>query len=253
MKGSTLSILAIATLVACAKTGSPAVAYYKRYAARVPLHIVQIDPSRKDIYLSVVTPTSGISAKSTWSRLINRSHAIAAVTGTYFDTSSGLPTGTIGVGGQAIYNGPIGTAFAFSPDTGGRISWAKPWTAFNFKGADMFLRAGPRLLDGGRTTLWPRDEGFRDPAVFGRKRRTAIAVTKAGKILLIAVPKEVQLRQLAAALKGVGAVDAMCLDGGSSTGMWYRGKSHVVPGRSLNNLIVVYENKADYSRFLASR
>ncbi len=232
---------------------APAVAHFKAYAAKVPMHVVQIDPSRKDVFMGVITPASGVGGKESWSRLIDRSHAVAAVTGTYFDTNSGLPTGTIGFGGQALYQGAIGTAFSFTPSTGGAISWAKPWTTFDFKGADMFLRAGPRLLTAGKTTLWPRDEGFKDPAVFAKKRRTAIAITKAGKVLLVTVAKEVRLRELAAALKGIGAVDAMCLDGGSSAGMWYRGKSYLVPGRPLNNLIVVYETKKDYHRLIAMR
>lgn len=255
MKTSAKLVVLIAAMIPVVVLAgkAPAVVYRKAYAAKVPMHIVQIDPTRRDVNLAIASPSAGFGARESWSSLVKRARPVAAITGTYFDTHSGLPIGTLGVAGTTIYSGFIGTAFTYSPTVGGAINWAKPRTSFDFTGADTYLRAGPRLLEGGRTALWPRDEGFRDPAIFQKKRRSAIAITKAGKILLVSVEKAVLLRELAAALKGLGAVDAMCLDGGSSTGLYYRGKSHVVPSRPLTNLLVVYESKQAYTRYVASR
>jgi exopolysaccharide biosynthesis protein len=52
----------------------------------------------------------------------------------------------------------------------------------------------------------------------------------------------VYLRKLAEAVQALGAVRAAALDGGSSTALYYRGKSFAVPGRRLTNLLVVYDS-----------
>jgi exopolysaccharide biosynthesis protein len=38
----------------------------------------------------------------------------------------------------------------------------------------------------------------------------------------------------------LGAVNAMCMDGGSSTGLYYAGKSYQVPTRVMTNVLMVY-------------
>ncbi len=237
---------ATAISLASGKQDSSPVGYTKAYAARVPMHIVQIDSESPNVNLAVVTPTRGIGTRESWAKLIGRARPVAAITGTYFDTASGIPIGSIGVAGHSVFSGSIGTAFMFTSTEGPTIDWAKPLRAFDFAKAQMFLRAGPRLLEHGKVALYPRDEGFRDPAVFQHKKRTALAVTRSGKLLLVAVTKPVLLREFAAALKGIGAVDAMCLDGGDSTGLYYRGKSIVAPNRALTNVLVAYESVDSY-------
>jgi hypothetical protein len=229
---------------------APAVGYRMIKSANVPMHVVQIDPRRGDVRMALVTPSEGIGVLETWSSLIDRARPAAAITGTYFDTKTNLPVGCLWMDGQSLHDGLVGTAFTFTPGEGAQIVTTKPYRRYDWGHAGTTLRAGPRLLTGGEQTLWPGAEGFRDPAVFARKKRTAIAITRSGRLLLVAVERPVQLRELAAALKSIGAVDAMCLDGGSSTGLYHRGKSHVVPQRSLTNLLVVYD---DPDRYLAQR
>lgn len=231
-------------------SAEPGVGYYKTYAAKVPMHVVQMDIRRKDVNVAVVTPLGGIGARESWARMIGRHHPVAAITGTYFDTASGIPIGSIGVRGKAIHSGFIGTAFTYSPLTGPSIEWAKPRLPFDFGDAETYLRAGPRLLSGGKTTLWPQAEGFRDPAIFRRKPRTAVVISKWGKLMFVATARPVLLREFAAALKGIGAGDAMCLDGGGSTGLYYRGSTKIVPSRPLTNLLVAYESNAAYDAYV---
>jgi exopolysaccharide biosynthesis protein len=216
--------------------------------AGVPMKVVQVDPRRDNVRLAVVTPRKGVGYLDSWSRMIQRTRPAAAVTGTYFDTSTALPIGLIRVAGKTVYRGGIGTAFLVRNGKGARIQTCKPGIGYRFKGYDTVLRAGPRLLTRGKRTLYPRSEGFRDPAVFARKPRTAIGIRRDGKVLLVVVRKPVQLRTLAAALRRLGAVDAMCLDGGGSTGLYYRGKSHVQPSRALTNLLVVYDSSQRYRK-----
>jgi uncharacterized protein YigE (DUF2233 family) len=231
---------------------TPAIAFRSVTVAGVPMKVVQVDPRRRGVRIAVATARNGVGYRDSWSRMIDRTGPAAAVTGTYFDTHTALPIGLIRVAGRTVYRGGIGTAFAVRNGKGARITTCKPGIGYKFAGYDTVLRAGPRLLTRGKRTLYPKSEGFRDPAVFARKARTAVGIRKDGKVLLVAVSKPVLLRTLAGALRGLGAVDAMCLDGGGSTGLYYRGKSHVQPGRPLTNLLVVYDSSQRY-RSMARR
>lgn len=225
---------------------SPAMAFRKVVVRGVPMSVVQIDPMRPEVRLGVATAGNGIGYRDDWSRMIHRTRPAAAITGTYFCTNTALPVGLIRVSGETVYRGGIGTALAFTPGKGAEIRTCKPGIGYDWSGYETVLRAGPRLVTDGKRTLFPEAEGFKDPAVYARKARTAVAITGSGKLLLVAVQKPVLLRTLAEALRQLGAKDAMCLDGGGSTGLYYRGKTHVKPGRPLTNLLVVYDSLARY-------
>jgi hypothetical protein len=224
------------------------VGYRKVVSGGVPMHVVQVDLSSPHVRLGVVTPRNGIGFREAWSPMVERARPAAAITGTYFCTSSGLPIGSIVVGGRLVCSGATGTAFTFSAGKGAKIISCLPRKHYSWKGHDTVLRAGPRLLTSGKRTLSPPHEGFRDPAVYAAKRRTALGVTKHGKLLLVAVNRPVRLRTLADAMTRLGAVDAMCLDGGGSTALYHRGKTWVKPDRPLTNLLVVYEDAARFEQ-----
>jgi hypothetical protein len=95
----------------------------------------------------------------------------------------------------------------------------------------------------------PRTEGFRDPALFRPNPRTAIGLTARNKLLLVAVTRSIYLSDLARVLKELGAVDAVSLDGGSSTALWYRGKYPATPRRALTHIIAVYESEYAYKKW----
>ena len=245
-----VALAPLASLVYAKATDNPAVVYDKRKAAGVTLHVIQADISRRDVNLGMVTAQGGIGKLESWSSMIHRAKPVAAITGTYFDTVSLQPIGSMGVGGKSIYEGFVGTAFTYNPFTGPAMHFAKPERTFKFENAEMWLRAGPRLLTDGKTTLYPKQEGFRDPAVFQKKPRTAIAINDSGKLLMVAVKQPVLLRQMAAALKGIGAVEAMCLDGGSSAGLYHEGTTLLRPQRQLTNLLVIYDTTEAYQASL---
>jgi exopolysaccharide biosynthesis protein len=244
--------VATATLAAAAvaqPVSSSPVVYYKTTSAGYPVHVVQVDLNREGVRLGVATAQSGLGTLDNWSRMIDRTRPTAAVTGTYFCTSSLLPIGSIVTSGQRVYTGTIGTAFTYEPTRGARIVSTKPGAVYPWSGRETVLQAGPRLLTSGHRTLWPEAEGFRDPAVFAKRKRTVLGVNAHNKLMLVAIERPVLLREAAAVMRGLGAMDAMCLDGGTSTGLYFRGKSHVVPGRSLTNLLVVYDNPDRFDAF----
>lgn len=234
------------------RKAEPAVGYWRTISAGVPLHVVQVDVRRPEVHLGVATARYGIGYRDSWSAIIDRTRPAAALTGTYFCTQTAIPVGSIVVAGQRVHTGSVGTALTFSTGQGARLVSVRPGAREHWSGLDMVLRGGPRLLTGGKITLSPRAEGFRDPAIYARKRRTAVALTREGKLLLLAVEKPVRLRTLAAALQKIHAADAMCLDGGGSTALYFRGKTRVNTGRALTNLLVVYDQPARYRQYVAT-
>lgn len=219
------------------------VVYRKVVRNGVPMHVVQMDTRSSELRIAVATARGGIGRADDWSAMIDRTRPTAALTGTYFCTDSLVPIGSIVVDGFPVHQGTVGTAFAFSPQSGARVMTCLPGRRYSWNEQETVLRAGPRLLTEGKTTLWPAAEGFKDPNVYRKKQRTAVAITRHKKLLLVAVEKPVLLRDLAGALKALGAVDAMCLDGGGSTGLYYRGKTRVKPDRKLTNLLLVYDTE----------
>lgn len=97
---------------------------------------------------------------------------------------------------------------------------------------DQVITGGPRLLDNGVNVAYDSldAEGF-DAEVYGKNARTAIGVDRNGDILLVVAEgrrrrwrrQGAKFAELADLMKELGAVDAMCLDGGSSSTMYVNG------------------------------
>jgi len=97
--------------------------------------------------------------------------------------------------------------------------------------------AGPRLLTDGRITVYPEQEGFHDPKILSnRGQRSAIGITRDGKLLLVTV-SGLTVRELAEAMRQLGAVQAMNLDGGASSALYCNGLTLTQPGRALSNVL----------------
>jgi exopolysaccharide biosynthesis protein len=212
--------------------------------------VVQVDLNQPGVKVAVATAARGIGFHESWSRIIDRTRPAAAITGTYFDVASALPVGTIISSGMLIHRGSIGSSLAIRSDNRVEFAYLRPGTSTPWDGFDTVLRAGPRLVVKGQVRLTPAWEGFHDRAVYARRRRAAVGLTRHHKLLLVTVPRGVLLREMAAIMKKLGAVEALCMDGGSSTGLYYRGKSYVVPRREMTNLLIVYASNERYRRSL---
>jgi exopolysaccharide biosynthesis protein len=221
---------------------SPAIGYFRKSVAGVPVHVVQIDPRRAGVHVTVATSRSGIGGREAWGSLLKRARPAAAITGTYFDTASFVPVGTIVAQGATVHRGGVGTALTISADGKAKLIGPMRGRRHDCEAYQTVMRAGHRLLTSAKATLNARAEGFRDPAIFQLKRRSVVGITSSGKLLFVAIERGVSLRTAAVVLRGLGAVDAMCLDGGGSTALYCRGKTRVKTDRALTNLLVVYDN-----------
>jgi Phosphodiester glycosidase len=103
----------------------------------------------------------------------------------------------------------------------------------------VVVGAGPRLLRAGKVAVAADAEGFAPPQapsffrsfVASRNPRTVAGVRADGTLLLVTVDGRapgwsvgMTLRQAARLMRSLGAVDALNLDGGSSTAMTVRGE-----------------------------
>jgi len=229
----------------CAASGGN-VAYSRVSWNRMPVHVVSVNLNSPDLKVTVSLARNGAGSSESFTSMVSRLKPAAAITGTFFCTKSLLPTGDIVIGGAAMYTGSVGTGVCITP--GNKIEFV-PYAAGHrskWEGYETVLCAGPTLVRNGRPCLSPRDQGFRDPALFGKKKRTAIGVTANNKLLLVAVSSPVQFRTLAKMMMSLGAVNAVALDGGSSSALHCNGKLISRPGRKLTNLLVVYGSLTDY-------
>lgn len=113
------------------------------------------------------------------------------------------------------------------------------------------ISGGPRLVKDGLVYISKHEEKFKADIAQGRAARTAVGVTKDGKLLLVTVdglPRGkdersdrgsigMTLEELADLMINLGAVEAMNLDGGSSTTMWIDGRVVNQPAGGYEQLV----------------
>ena len=124
-------------------------------------------------------------------------------------------------------------AFALGRPAGFTVNPGARW-----QGVQELLQAGPRLLTDGLPALNLSAEGFTEPKITTLPwSRSAVATTDDGRLLLVTSPLAT-VQNLALALQRLGARDAMCLDSGASSGLWFAGSLVTEPGRDLANALV---------------
>lgn len=101
--------------------------------------------------------------------------------------------------------------------------------------------AGPRLLKGGKIALNQAEEKFDGSLLAESARRTAIGLSGSKTIILANVMEPVKLDELALIMMNLGCIEAVNLDGGASTGLFYRGKVINEPRGSLTNILAFTE------------
>lgn len=221
-----------------------------RKVGGVPVRYIVADLNNPYVRVGVVTARRLGRDESIW-ELLARSRPTAAVTGTYFSTTSKLPVGDIVIEGERVHFGGVGTALCITYDNQVRFIRQKLHRQRDWSNYRLVLGAGPRLLQNGQVALYPPGEGFRDKRVYANGKRVAVGVTKQNKLILAVVEQPVSLRRLAWIMRGLGATDAIALDGGGSSALYYRREVKVLPKRKLTNLLVVYEDNTEYEARVA--
>ncbi|WP_084182521.1 phosphodiester glycosidase family protein [Alicyclobacillus vulcanalis] len=103
------------------------------------------------------------------------------------------------------------------------------------------IGAGPMLVEDGRMSLEPSLEGLSDPALLDAQTlRSVVGFDRSGHLIFLTI-HQANVWQEASIAKALGLWDAMNLDGGSSTGLWYEGRYLTAPKRPLATAIVIVQ------------
>ncbi len=230
-------------------TASPIVSARKAFKVGnkyFSVKMITISLAHPNVHLDVVMAGNQKGKVESLSSIAKRSKAIVAINGSYFDAytknSYKTPYGYIVSGGklQMIASGDRRTVFTYNHNL---LAGMIPGTKFNdlFAEGDLegALQAGPRLVTDGKVALNLRGEGFRDPKILkGGSTRSAIGLTRDNMLILLTT-KKATMPQLAQIMRQAGAYQAMNLDGGASSGLYYNGKYLTTPGRKISNALVV--------------
>lgn len=235
VKGQTVSD-SLAVVSAQWKIESPRKGITHKYVS-----IPQLYQAPKSISLIEIDPGAGLKVGVTvsdkmreTSRMASEQGAIAAINGSYFDMKRGNSVCFLKVDRQVVDTTTLGEfarrvtgAVSIRKGKMKIISWNREIEK-QYKGKKgIVLASGPLMLKDGRYCDWSLCE---KDFIRTKHPRSAVALTKDGKILFITVdgrfPKHaggVSIPELAHLIRILGGKDAINLDGGGSTTLWLSG------------------------------
>ena len=178
--------------------------------------------------------------------MVNRTKPAVAINGTFFSIDDEKRVlGNMVAGGKILkysqwenYGTTLGIKAGnelemVTARDSGQPDWSQHWFS---------LSCGSRLIKDGKVWLEPELEGFKDPHVFDTGGRTAIGYPQSGdQIYLVTFLSILSLKDEAKLMQGIGCYQAMNLDGGASRSLAYRDQIIVPAGRSLTNVVLVYD------------
>ena len=217
------------------------VGFSQRTVRGTPINLVTVDLNSESIEVRPVLAPPGSSLS--FNRLIQHGgQPYVAVTGTFFDPATAITVGNVVHNGRLMTEGSVGSVMSINEEgqASVRSLQGKMGRHINWAGTQFAVSAGPTLITAGSVSIAPGREGFRDRGLYGARQRVAMGVTANNKLLLITTRRPVSLHGLARIFQQLGAVDAVNLDGGSSSAMHYAGRTVTRPRRRLTNLVAIY-------------
>ena len=204
-------------------------------------HVVDIDLNNPGVRLSCARTEELGHTRMTFASIVQHHRPLAAITGTFFDPSSGTVICNLVRSGKLLTDGHHGNTMMVDRenkghfmDTANRAGHEVDWSK-----SDFAVSCGPTLLRKGRVVLDPPSEGFHDRGLFRHASRCGLGLTADNHLMFVSVNKGVTLGGFAYLMRQLGAQDAINLDGGSSTGLYVRGRYPSRPARSLTNVLMV--------------
>jgi hypothetical protein len=241
--------LLIATLLASivpASVSASSVVYETVNKGWIYAHVVTVDLTDSRTRVTVALAHGGVGKSESFKSIVKRTRPTAAITGTFFDTRTLIPTGDIGVFGRIVHTGCIGSALCIDSRNKAAVVPMAVGRKNGWVGYETVLCCGPALVSNGSLAVSVQHEGF-GGSLYAPATRTAVGITRAGKLLLVAVNRKTTLHRVAKLMIALGARQALSLDGGSSTGFYANSGYWANPVRRLTNLLVVYSKSSDYA------
>ncbi|WP_134702434.1 phosphodiester glycosidase family protein [Ammoniphilus sp. YIM 78166] len=103
------------------------------------------------------------------------------------------------------------------------------------------LSAGPKLVTNGKISL--DSAGFTEDKITKNPGQRSFIGMKADQTILFGTVSNVTMKELAQLVIKLGLTEAMNLDGGASSGLYYNGKYLTKPGRLLSNSLVLVKKE----------
>lgn len=227
------------------------VAYQKLVINGVRAYVVTVDLNCKRISL---VPQSSNGRYKSFGKFIKESKPLAAINGTFFDPKTATVICNLVSQGKLLSEGRVGHSLCIDKDNRAKLvsTAGRPGRNLDLAQWAFGLSSGPTLLRSHQYVLAPRKEGFRDPGLLGIAPRSAIGITAHNKLIMVTVRKPVRLQRLSWMMKSLGAKDAMNLDGGSSSALYFQGNYVTRPRRMLTNIVGVYLNPVEAPKPVAN-
>ncbi len=227
------------------------ITYIKTKIAGVHINLITTNLNNANMFVTPALSKCGIGSCESFRSILRRTRPAAAINGTFFCTRTLKPTGDIVIDGQLLWKGFLGTAITVGYN--GQIQFLSTRRRSSYIWSDyaQVMAAGPTLVLRGKTIVMPRTEGFRSGVHFSRRARAAVGLTYKNKLVFVTTRQHIYYRQLATVMKRLKCVDAAVLDGGSSIGLYYKGKLINNPGRAMTNCLLIYDNRDAYERHKA--
>lgn len=117
-----------------------------------------------------------------------------------------------------------------------------PNETFPWEKMQWAISGGPDLVIDGEVALATKSKAFSGERFTTMSTsRMALGLTKDGRLLLVSV-SSATIEESKEIMKSIGAFQAINLDGGGSTAMYYDGKLIIKPGRELTTMLYIYKN-----------
>ncbi len=247
--GSLCAIAAFAVILAASAAGAAtSVAYQKVKVGRVWMNLVTANLNDPEVSITPAVSRWGIGSCESFRSMMRRTRPAAAIDGTFFCTRTLRPTGDIVIDRKLVWKGFLGMALAINANRFVSFLPSRRHDLYNWSSFDDVLAAGPSLVRDGKIAVVPRAEGFTSGVHYSRRIRAAVGLTYANKLLLVTTTRPYYLGELARAMKSLKCVDAAGLDGGSSTGLYCKGKLIRNPSRGMTNCLLVYDSPSAFEK-----
>jgi len=140
--------------------------------------------------------------------------------------------------GYVIGFGPGSTGDASRFKVGDRVEYSVV-LGYGWEGVKNAISAGPLLLKGGQVVLNFGADGMSDPKITTQKGARSFIGRTWNNVLVMGTTPSATVRELAEITKALGLADAMNLDGGASSGLYFDGRYLTPPGRNLSNCLAI--------------
>lgn len=124
-----------------------------------------------------------------------------------------------------------------------KVTSSSKTTSIDWSSIVTSVGAGPTLLKNGAVLANGKNEGFKEDKINTSRGQRSFAGVTNSNTLIIGTAPNVNVKELAEICKILKMKDAINLDGGASSALYYKGKVVTSPGRKLSNVMVITKVK----------